>query len=419
MVGCLSSIVSAQAPRIRLEPFLKGVEAPIWMTHDGTERLFVVEQVGRVRLILNGQMQAKPYLDISEGLIFNGEQGLLSVVFHPDFARNGYLYANYTRFVPLPPGAQPPAPATQPGARGRGPQRQRETIISEFKADPKADTVDPTTERIIMRINQPYPNHNGGQILFGPADKMLYIGMGDGGSANDPQDRAQNMMEHLGKVLRIDVTPREGYAVPPDNPFVGRADAKPEIWAVGLRNPWRMSFDRQAPHLLWTGDVGQNLWEEVDIIKKGGNYGWNRMEGLHEFPPGKTDNIKPEYILPVKEYHHTIGTYTGLSITGGYVYRGKKIPSLVGWYLFADYSKGTVWGLKYENDKVTGDEVLVPPEGLVLPGPQVQIPGQPAPRGAQANRPRNVQPSSFGEDLAGELYICDLNGTVYKIVEDK
>jgi glucose/arabinose dehydrogenase len=260
LVALLSPLTSwGQNPKIKAERWLTDLEAPVWLTHDGTQRLILVEQRGRVRLIEYGQMHAKPYLDIVSKVRYQGEMGLLSVIFHPKFAENGYVYANYTRQLPPPP---PPAdaPPPQPGARrGRGPQGQIQTVIAEYKVDPKADQIDPTTERIVMTINQPYSNHNGGQLLFGP-DGMLYIGMGDGGAANDPQNRAQNPQELLGKVLRIDVTPREGYAVPSDNPFVGKPEYRPEIWALGVRNPWRMAFDRQPPHLLYAGEVGQNLW---------------------------------------------------------------------------------------------------------------------------------------------------------------
>jgi glucose/arabinose dehydrogenase len=360
--GVASTLGAQEIPRIKLEPFVKKterLERPLWLTHDGTDRLFVIEQPGRVRLIVNGQMRKAPYLDLTDRVLDGGEQGLLCIVFHPQFATNGYCYVNYTRQRP-----------------------RRQTVISEFHVDPASEHVDTSTERIITTIDQPYPNHNGGQILFGPDDGMLYIGMGDGGSANDPQNRAQNMSELLGKILRIDVTPREGYAVPKDNPFVGQSGARPEIWAMGLRNPWRISFDRETK-LMWTGDVGQNIWEEVDIIEKGGNYGWRIMEGLHDFKP---IDSPPEMTPPIKEYKHDLG----LSVTGGYVYRGRKIPSLVGWYVYGDYSSGRIWGLKYENGKLTGDQLLLQ---------------------------SRAQPASFGEDAEGELYLCDHNGTVYKIVE--
>jgi glucose/arabinose dehydrogenase len=329
----------------------------VWLTHDGTDRIFIVEQPGRVRLMVDGQLRPEPYLDVTDRVIDGGEQGLLCLIFHPRFAENGYCYVNYVR---------------------RRPKRQ--TIISEFKVDPRSDKIDASTERIIMTIDQPYPNHNGGQLLFGP-DGMMYIGMGDGGSLYDPQNRAQNMSELLGKVLRIDISPREGYVVPKDNPFVDQKEIRPEIWSSGWRNPWRMSFDRETG-LLWAADVGQDKWEEIDIIEKGGNYGWRIMESFHDHQPVPNP---PKMILPIKEYGHDLG----LSVTGGFVYRGKKIPSLIGWYIYGDYSSGRIWGLKYEAGKVTGDELLLH---------------------------SRAQPVSFGEDVAGELYLCDHNGTVYRIV---
>lgn len=406
-----SPSIWAQTPKIKVERWLTDLEAPVWLTHDGTQRMIVVEQRGRVRLIVDGKMLEKPYLDISpaarEGptaVRYQGEMGLLCFVFHPKFQENGYVYLNYTRqlaptqaqldaFATARAAAatqQAAAPTTGPGARrgrGRGaPQGQIQTVISEFKVDPKATEIDPSTERIIMTINQPYPNHNGGQILFGP-DGMLYIGMGDGGSANDPQNRAQNPQELLGKILRIDVTPRQGYAVPQDNPFVNNSAYKPEIWSLGWRNPWRMAFDRQAPHTLYAGEVGQNLWEMVYIVKKGGNAGWNIMEGTHPFPPNSSAPPPPAFVPPIKEYHHQVG----LSITGGFVYRGKKIPELVGWYLYGDYAKGQLWALKYEDGKLTGDVELL--------------------------HRTNWQISGFGEDLDGELYIADHGpGQVHKIL---
>jgi len=346
---------AADPPRIRLQPLVRGLERPLWLTHDGGRRLFVVEQPGRVRLIRDGQLQPKPYLDITDRVLDGGEQGLLCFVLHPDFANNGRCYVNYTRRRPT-----------------------RQTVISRFGGDPLADHIDPASERILLTIDQPYPNHNGGQLLFGP-DGMLYIGMGDGGAANDPQNRAQNTNELLGKILRIDVNTPDGYRVPEDNPFVNRAGARPEIWALGLRNPWRMSFDRQIG-VLWAADVGQDAWEEIDIIVKGGNYGWRLYEGSHPFI--MQDPLPANLIMPIKQYSHRLG----LSITGGYVYRGRRIPALAGWYVYGDYSSGRIWGLKYEDGRLLADEQLLH---------------------------TRTQPASFGEDADGELYLCDHNGVVY------
>jgi glucose/arabinose dehydrogenase len=275
-----------------------------------------------------------------------------------------------------------------------------ETVIAEFKVDPAAEVVDPKSERDVLRIDQPYENHNGGMIAFGP-DGMLYIGMGDGGNQRDPHKNGQNLGVPLAKMLRIDVTPREGYGVPKDNPFVGKEGARPEIWAYGVRNPWRFSFDRETG-LLYAADVGEDRWEEVDIIERGGNYGWSVREGNYPFnrnPRGKdeampTEKPKPApgFVGPIKTYYHDIG----MSITGGYVYRGKVIPGLRGWYLYGDYSKGTIWGLKYEGGKVVGDAVV---------------------RIANEKDVRPMLPSGFGEDDDGEIYVCSHeDGKVWKVV---
>ena len=347
-------------PKINLEPLVRGLQQPLYVTHDGTDRIFIVEQPGRIRLFQNGQLQKDPYLDLRAKVTSGGECGLLGLAFHPDFATNGYFYVNYT------------------ARRGT-----LVTVISEFRAEPKSNRVDPRTERELMTFEQPYPNHNGGQVVFGP-DRMLYIGTGDGGSAGDPKNSGQRTDTLLGKILRIDVSTRQRYGVPPDNPFVGRRGYRPEIWATGLRNPWRFSFDRETKH-CYCADVGQNLWEEIDIITRGGNYGWRLMEGTHPFRPEA--NMPEDLIPPIKEYHHDFG----LSITGGYVYRGKQFPSLIGWYIYGDYSSGRIWGLKYEDGRVTGDAELLH---------------------------SRTQPSSFGEDASGEMYLCDHNGTVYRITAE-
>ncbi len=356
---CGAGVCSAEnpVPKIRIEPLVQGLQNPLYLTHDGTERIFIVEQVGRIRLFEDGLLQKVPYLDITSRVLSGGECGLLGLAFHPKFSENGYLYVNYT------------------SRRGR-----ITTIISEFRADPKSSRVDPSSERIILTFPQPYSNHNGGQLEFGP-DGMLYIGTGDGGSAGDPHNNGQKTSSLLGKILRINVNTRSGYTIPPDNPFVKRSGYRAEVWALGLRNPWRFSFDRETG-ICYCADVGQNLWEEIDIIEKGGNYGWRFREGAHPF--SRDRNPPADLIDPIKEYHHDLG----LSITGGYVYRGKSIPSLVGWYIYGDYSSGRIWGLKYENSKLTAD--------------------------AQMLHSR-TQPASFGEGVAGELYLCDHNGTVYRI----
>jgi glucose/arabinose dehydrogenase len=368
------SLVCAQpkpiGPALRLVPVITKMDHPVYFVSDGTERVFVVEQAGRVRMFERGNLAGSVYLDIQDEVFYQGECGLLSMAFSPKFSANGLLYVNYT-------------------SRKKG---KLQTFISEFHADPKAVKVDRSSERVVMTIDQPYANHNGGQIEFGP-DAMLYIGMGDGGSANDPERRAQNLSSLLGKILRIDVAAREGYTVPEDNPFVGRPGAKPEIWAYGMRNPWRFCFDRETG-ICYTGDVGQNQWEEVHVIEKGGNYGWRPREGMHPNPNlHPPEDLNGSAVDPIAEYSHQVGQ----SITGGYVYRGKKWPKLNGVYLYADYASGRFWGLKYENEKATENGEF-----------DATVEGK-----STVNR---VQPSSFGEDAKGEVYVCDHNrGTIYRV----
>ena len=357
-------------PRIRLERFIPKLDRPTEITHDPLGRLVVLEQPGRASFVRpDGTLVAPPLLDLSKKAFVEYECGLLGIAFHPKFTENGFFYVNYTAKAP-----------------------NLKTFVSEFRMDPKSERVDPATERVLLTIDQPFANHNGGQIKFGP-DGMLYVGTGDGGSAHDPHDNGQKTDTLLGKMLRIDVTPRQGYVVPKDNPFVGVPGYRPEIWATGLRNPWRFCFDQQTG-LLWAADVGQDLWEEVHLIEKGGNYGWRIREGMHGLHPDPKSKAK--LTDPIFEYSHN---GTAASITGGYVYRGKKIPSLQGWYLCADYSTGRIYGVKYENGKVLAGGALVDPRDP-----------------ARGNGQRATQPSSFGEDADGELFLCDANGPVYRIV---
>ena len=356
-------------PRVRLEPFVK-VDKPTYLTHDPAGRLFVVEQVGRVLLLGDGKTPNKvPYLDLRKQVFMEGECGLLSIAFHPKFAENGCLYLTYTDKRP-----------------------NLKSFITELRVDPKAEQVDISTERVVLTLDQPYANHNGGQIDFGP-DGCLYAGFGDGGSQRDPHDHGQRLDVLLGKILRIDVTPREGYAIPKDNPFIGVKGARPEIWALGFRNPWRFCWDPQT-RVMYTGDVGQDTWEEVDVVEKGGNYGWRLREGAHDFIPNPSR--AGMLIDPIYEYSHN---KTAASVTGGYVYRGERFPSLRGWYVFADYSTGRIYGLKYEGAKVTQSGVLIEPSN------PSRNPGE-----------RPTQASSFGLDADGEMYLCDANGPVYRIV---
>ena len=346
-------------PPLSLARVVSGLQRPVWVgaAGDGSGRLFVLEQAGTIRVIRDGRLLNRPYLDIRDRVSSGGERGLLGLAFAPTFARDGRFFVD----------------ATDPDGN---------TFVAEFRApDPTADIADPATERVILRIAQPFANHNGGGIVARP-DGTLWIGTGDGGSAGDPQGNGQRMTTLLGKLLRID--PRAAgaaaYTVPPDNPYVGRTDARAEIWALGLRNPWRFSFDR-ATGDLWIGDVGQDRWEEVDRVHAGDsggrNFGWNVMEGRHCFSPA--DGCRTEGLtLPVVEYDHG----QGCAITGGFVYRGTAIPALAGTYLYADSCSGRIWGLEAA--------AQVPTSRLL------------ASTGASI--------VSFGEDDAGELLVADVAG---------
>ena len=331
---------------------------PLVLTHagDGSNRVFVATQRGVVHVFPNDQKatRTKVFLDLQKKVIYNdrqNEEGFLGLAFHPKYKDNGIIYALYN-------------------------PKSLTTVISRFhvsKDDP--DRADPASEEEIFRVQRPFWNHAGGTIVFGP-DGYLYVVLGDGGSANDPFGNGQNLNVLLGKVLRLDVDhkgDKTAYAIPRDNPFVGRNGARPEIFCYGLRNPWRISFDRKTG-VLWCADVGQNLWEEVDHLVAGGNYGWNRREGLHPFGSNGS-GPRPEFIEPIWEYHHDVGK----SMTGGLVYRGKRLPELQGWYLLADYVTNKIWALEY-------DEKL---------------------KRVVAFRPianKGVPVMSFGEDEMGEAY---------------
>jgi quinoprotein glucose dehydrogenase len=299
------------------------------------------------------------------------EEGLLGLAFHPKYKENGQFFLYYTtRDAP------------------------HMSVISRFKASAKdADQADPSSEEELLRIPQPYWNHNGGTICFGP-DGFLYIGLGDGGSANDPHGNGQNLQTLLGKILRIDVDHKDegkAYASPKDNPYVGRDDALPEIYASGLRNVWRIAFDRETG-TLWAGDVGQNLWEEIDLIVKGGNYGWSVRESAHPFGPNGS-GPRADLIDPIWEYDHQVGK----SITGGFVYRGKKVQELRGKYVYADYVSGKIWALKYDEaaQKVVSNEEVPAVSGVAI--------------------------ISFGEDEAGEAYFSAVSPTgqgIYTFVSE-
>ncbi len=363
----LTTAAGDAAAAIELQPVADGLSSPLYLTSagDGSGRLFIVEQAGRIRILSGGELPDTPFLDISGRVRFGGERGLLGLAFHPSYPVNGRFFVNYTR--------------DGPGGL--------ETVVAEFAVSPgNANLALPASEQILLSFGQPFSNHNGGMIAFGP-DGFLYIGTGDGGSGGDPQGNGQNLETLLGKILRIDIDLDAGsgslFAVPPDNPFVG-SPGRAEVWAYGLRNPWRFSFDRMTSR-LFAADVGQNSREEVDVIVKGGNYGWNTMEGTLCFSPSSNCNTAG-LILPIDEY----GRGLGFSVTGGYVYRGPSAPSLWGKYVFADFGSGRLWALTEVSPGQWQREQLLA-TGLSI--------------------------SSFGEDDNGEVYVVDLGGSVWRIVE--
>jgi glucose/arabinose dehydrogenase len=325
----------ASWPELQLERITGGLERPTHAIHagDGSGRLFVVEKAGRIVIVREGAVQEQPFLDIRDRVGSVGsEQGLLSVAFPPDYASKGYFYVNYT-------------------------DTEGDTVVARYRlaGEETPDQADPTSEQVLLRITQPYGNHNGGQIAFGP-DGYLYIGMGDGGAAGDPQNKAQTTDDLLGKMLRIDVetNPDEAtYLVPPDNPFVDDADYAPEIWATGVRNPWRFAFDSETGD-MYMADVGQNELEEINVqpASSGGgeNYGWRCFEGTEVFdssaPPCDDLAFRETLTMPVAEYSHDLGC----SVTGGFVYRGTAYPALQGIYFYADYCSGRVWGMRQAGD---------------------------------------------------------------------
>lgn len=331
---------------------------------DGTDRLFVVEQPGVIKVFENNTnvAAAQTFLDITARVNDSGnEEGLLGLAFHPDYKNNGYFFVNYT--------ANPP----------------RRTVIARYRvsaANPnKADSL---SEQIVLEFNQPYSNHNGGQMAFG-SDGHLYIATGDGGDGGDPQGNGQNLRTLLGKILRIDVdnpSPGRNYGIPNDNPFAGNtAGNREEIYAYGLRNPWRMSFD-PVTKWLWAGDVGQSRREEIDIIVNGTNYGWNRMEGTLCYPSGDPCDL-PGMVKPIWEYGRSLGA----SVTGGYVYRGNQVPELVGAYVYGDFVSGRIWALRYDG--------VNPPTNTELMDTNLGI-------------------ASFGVDKNYELYVCAFNSRIYR-----
>ncbi len=347
------------AAELRLIEIASGLEAPTHLISPPQDsRLFILEQAGRIRVVRDGRLLDVPFLDITDRMRSGGERGLLGLAFHPRYIENGFFYVNYTDL-------------------------QGDTRIERYTAAAGADLADVASAKLILQVEQPFGNHNGGLVAFGP-DDMLYIGMGDGGASGDPQGHGQNRGTLLGALLRIDVDGGDPYAIPGDNPFAGRPGMRGEIWAWGLRNPWRFAFDAEDG-LLYVADVGQNAWEEVNIqpATLGGlNYGWNIMEGDHCYNAATCD--RSGLTLPGFEYGHD----EGCSVTGGYVYRGARIPALDGHYFFGDYCEGWIRSLRYVNGEVA--EVREWPVGEVS------------------------ALFSFGVDAGGELYVLSGSGRVYR-----
>ncbi len=339
-----------------------GLQQPIGLFHaaDGSGRLFILEQAGRILIWQGGEMLPDVYLDIRNRVGSQGfEQGLLGLAFHPKYSENGYYFVNYT-------------------------DRQGDTVIARFTVDAqKPNYSDASTEKILLRVDQPYANHNGGMLAFGP-DGYLYIGLGDGGSAGDPQGNGQSINSLLGKILRLDIDQDDPYAIPADNPYP-QGQALPEIWAYGLRNPWRFSFDALTGD-LFIADVGQNQWEEINYLPAdspaGVNFGWNFFEASMPYSGQAADPAS--MVFPVFEYNHA----QGCSVTGGYTYRGKQIPELYGVYLFGDYCSGNVWGVVRDSQNTWQNSLLFENQGSI---------------------------TSFGVDEQGEVYLLLFSGQVYRL----
>jgi len=360
--GCSGSSMSNTSPpppptlQVELVPVASGFSNPldIQQPNDGSGRLFIVEQGGRIKFIQNGNVPGTPYLDVSSLIVSVGEEGLLGLAFHPNFSQNGCLYVNYTT-TPLSGTLQ--------------------TVIAEYRATPaSANTVSTATEQRLITLDQPFSNHNGGGLAFGP-DGDLYIGLGDGGGAGDPNGNGQNKNTLLGKLLRIQVNCNGTYTIPADNPFVGQSNVRTEIWAYGLRNPFRFSFDKSDGR-LFAGDVGQDRFEEVDIVNRGDNLGWNIMEGDQCFSPMTGCNMTG-LKLPIFTYDHSQLDET---VIGGYVYHGTNISALAGNYVFGDFISGRIWSLAQNGQGQWVRTFLLNSAGNDL--------------------------ASFGQDTNGELYIA-------------
>lgn len=363
--GAPSDQPPADTSTLTLERVADGLSFPLYLTAPpGDARFFIVEKGGRIRIIADGALRPDPFLDISSLVSGGSEQGLLGLAFHPDYASNGRFFVDYT-------------------------DTNGDTRIVQYKVGADPNQADPASARILLTVEQPYSNHNGGQLAFGP-DGYLYVGMGDGGSGGDPQGHGQNAGDLLGSLLRLDVSADTGYAIPSDNPWADSSGARGEVWSIGLRNPWRFSFDRSNGD-LYIADVGQNEIEEVDVSPRasgggrGANYGWNIMEGNSCFSSGSCD--RSGLVLPATQYTHA----DGCSVSGGYVYRGDAIPSLQGTYFYADFCSGWVRSFRYENGHATE------PRSWPSLAPGGNIP-------------------SFGEDSHGELYVMSADGGVYRVV---
>ncbi len=349
------------ASGLRVRVIAQGLASPDYVTSPaGDPRLFVVEQPGLIRVVKDGRVMPTPFLDLRAKVSSGGERGLLGLAFHPGYARNGLVFVNYT-------------------------DRRGDTRVECYRASRDPDRADPQSGRLVLYVQQPYPNHNGGMLAFDPAG-MLVVGLGDGGSAGDPHGNGQSLGTLLGKLVRIDVDHGTPYAIPGDNPFVRTPGARGEIWAYGLRNPWRFSFDRGSP-TLWIGDVGQDEWEEIDVAgaHAGGlDYGWNLREGLHPFRDA--GGAHAPLTEPVLEYGHD----AGCSVIGGYVYRGAAIPELRGTYFFSDWCAGWLRSFRLRDGRVA------------------------EPREWRVGRLGRV--TSFGEDAAGELYLTTSEGRLLELV---
>jgi glucose/arabinose dehydrogenase len=348
---------------LQLQQVATGLSGPVYVTSPpGDARLFIVEQPGRIRIVQNGQLVATPFLDIISRVGSGGERGMLSVAFHPQYSTNGFFYVYFT--------------ATNGDIR-----------IERFRVSSNPNVADPGSSKVILGVAHPRGNHNGGLALFGP-DGMLYLGLGDGGGGGDPDLNGQNRNTLLGALLRIDVNTGDPYSIPAGNPFIGTSGARAEIWAIGLRNPWRFAFDPQGGN-LYVADVGQGDREEVNVVsvtRAGVNYGWNIMEGSVCYNASSCNQQGLE--IPALEYRH-LGN--ACSVTGGFVYRGSAIPELAGHYFYSDYCAGFVKSFKYENGAATDERTW------------------------ELGNIGNV--TSFGQDAAGELYLTAGGGTVYRIVE--